>query len=75
MPPQGFNLPAFNPTSGFIPPPIPQPTSPSFSNYLSTHRTANPQANNLYNGNTKPLNSVLPPQLVELIKLMYGYVS
>jgi uncharacterized protein YdhG (YjbR/CyaY superfamily) len=46
IPPQGFNLPAFNPTSGFIPPPIPQPTSPS-----------------------------LPPQLVELIKLMSGYVS
>ena len=75
IPPQGFNLPAFNPTSGFIPPPIPQPTSPSFSNYLSAHQTVNPQANDLYNGNTKPLNSVLPPQLVELIKLMYGYVS
>ena len=45
------------------------------SQITSTHRTANPQANDLYNGNTKPLNSVLPPQLVELIKLMYGYVS
>jgi hypothetical protein len=33
MPPQRFNLPAFNPASGFVPPSIPQSTSPRFPNY------------------------------------------